>query len=241
MSMNWGWRRSLYILALSAAAVIAGRTGQGMAGDAPRTAVVQAPSSAVSGSCAPPCRIEVSHPSRPSLRARQGVGAQPVAPVGTAAPTAPAVTVKQPAAPAIAAPVAAPPRTPPPVAPRPRVIAQKAILIDGRPYRVVRTIDMIATAYGDSQPGIGTRTASGTRVHVGEVAVDPRVVPLGTWLFIDGYHAADLPPDGLLAHAEDTGGAIIGDRVDIYLNGPLSAYMQFGRQTVNVEVLAPEP
>jgi 3D (Asp-Asp-Asp) domain-containing protein len=51
-------------------------------------------------------------------------------------------------------------------------------------------------------------TATGTYVHPGTCAVDPRVVPLGSYLTISGLGTC---------HAEDTGGAIIGYRIDVWV------------------------
>lgn len=85
-----------------------------------------------------------------------------------------------------------------------------------------RTITMQATAYS----GGGT-TASGMAAAVGRVAVDPRVIPLGTRLYIEGYG---------YAVAADTGGAIKGNRIDLYMNSE-SQCNSFGRRNVTVHVL----
>lgn len=50
---------------------------------------------------------------------------------------------------------------------------------------------------------------NGAYTHPGAVAVDPRVIPLGTRLLIEGY-------DGIVFTAEDTGGGVRGNWVDIY-------------------------
>ena len=64
-------------------------------------------------------------------------------------------------------------------------------------------------------------------VHHGVVAVDPRVIPLGSRLFIPGYgHAV----------AGDTGGAIVGRRIDLAFNSYDDA-IRFGRRPVTVYVL----
>jgi 3D (Asp-Asp-Asp) domain-containing protein len=58
--------------------------------------------------------------------------------------------------------------------------------------------------------GGGTQTYSGTRPLEGRtIAVDPSVIPLGSRVYIDGY--------GMFI-AEDTGGAVKGNHVDIFLN-----------------------
>jgi 3D (Asp-Asp-Asp) domain-containing protein len=55
----------------------------------------------------------------------------------------------------------------------------------------------------------GGTTASGKKAQVGRIAVDPRVVKLGTWVYVEGYG---------LAQACDTGGNIKGKTVDLYMN-----------------------
>jgi 3D (Asp-Asp-Asp) domain-containing protein len=85
---------------------------------------------------------------------------------------------------------------------------------------------MIATAYSRSEEE-GTAdgiTASGTIVRPGVVAVDPEVIPLGTEIFIEGL--------GVFT-AEDTGGDIKGNRLDIYFESREEAF-EFGIQSVNV-------
>ncbi|MEG1932637.1 MAG: G5 domain-containing protein, partial [Pygmaiobacter sp.] len=53
---------------------------------------------------------------------------------------------------------------------------------DSLNYKAVKK--MTATAYTAGYGGVGTKTATGTRVHVGSVAVDPKVIPLGSKLYI---------------------------------------------------------
>jgi 3D (Asp-Asp-Asp) domain-containing protein len=52
------------------------------------------------------------------------------------------------------------------------------------------------------------RTATGTWARWGEVAVDPRVVPLGAWVEIKPYRT--------IFRAEDTGGLVQGRHIDIF-------------------------
>jgi 3D (Asp-Asp-Asp) domain-containing protein len=66
-----------------------------------------------------------------------------------------------------------------------------------------QTVTVVATAY--SLPG---HTATGLRVGWGVVAVDPALIPLGTRMTIPGYG------EGVAA---DTGGAIKGNRIDVWL------------------------
>lgn len=85
-------------------------------------------------------------------------------------------------------------------------------------------IEMLATAYTADSAGGGGMTAIGRRAGYGIVAVDPRVIPLGTRLYIPGYG---------FAVAGDTGGDIVGDRVDLGFDSLRDA-MSFGRCVVMV-------
>jgi 3D (Asp-Asp-Asp) domain-containing protein len=86
---------------------------------------------------------------------------------------------------------------------------------------------MIATAYVPWCPGCSGITKSGIRAGYGVVAVDPNVIPLGSRLYIPGYGTAI---------AGDTGGAIVGSRIDLGFDDYGSA-MQFGRREVTVYVI----
>jgi uncharacterized protein YabE (DUF348 family)/3D (Asp-Asp-Asp) domain-containing protein len=86
--------------------------------------------------------------------------------------------------------------------------------------KVLKNVTM--TAYAGEESGIGTRTASGTRVTEGRtIAVDKNVIPLGWWVYIEGLG---------FRRAEDTGGAIKGNKIDVYYES-LSAANNFGRKT----------
>ncbi|MGF7185227.1 3D (Asp-Asp-Asp) domain-containing protein [Desulfitispora alkaliphila] len=82
---------------------------------------------------------------------------------------------------------------------------------------------MEATAYTHT----GNPTATGIYPYVGVVAVDPNVIPLGSKLYIEGYGF------GLAA---DTGGAIKGDIVDVFMDTREEA-LQWGRRNVNVYLM----
>ena len=67
-------------------------------------------------------------------------------------------------------------------------------------------------------------TATGTVAQEGvTIAVDPDVIPLGSWVEIDGH----------TYHAEDVGGAVNGNHIDIYFNSHDAAW-DFGRRYANV-------
>ena len=70
------------------------------------------------------------------------------------------------------------------------------------------------------------RTASGVTVRKGVVAVDPRVIPLGTRLYIPGYGP------GLAA---DVGTAIKGRIIDLWFPSTTLA-RNWGRRTVTITV-----
>ena len=84
---------------------------------------------------------------------------------------------------------------------------------------------------GDRGYGI---TASGMRAQRGVIAVDPRVIPLGTKLYVESM---DSYPDYGYAIAGDTGGAIKGNRVDLSMDS-YSEAMGFGRRQVKVYILS---
>ena len=113
------------------------------------------------------------------------------------------------------------------------------LVAGGRTYSIVSRIQVLASTYQTGEPGVGTITYTGTRARVGEVAVDPRFIPLGTWMFVTGYHTPYFPANGILEHAEDIGGAIKGDRIDMYMNAPPEALAQFAGQWVTVYILVP--
>lgn len=93
--------------------------------------------------------------------------------------------------------------------------------------QVKQVLTMEATAYLPTDGGGDGITASGMQAKHGVVAVDPNVIPLGTKLYIPGYGEA---------LAADTGGDIVGSRIDVVMEDYGEA-MQFGRRTVEVYVL----
>lgn len=108
-------------------------------------------------------------------------------------------------------------------------------------FRFDTELDMVATAYdlsfestgknpGDPYYGI---TASGAKAQPGTVAVDPSVIPLGTKLYIASI---DGSPDYGFATALDTGGAIKGNRIDLFMENKADCY-KFGIRQVKVYIL----
>jgi 3D (Asp-Asp-Asp) domain-containing protein len=111
--------------------------------------------------------------------------------------------------------------------------------IDGLTIR--RVVHLVATAYGataaDNYP-YGAVDAFGVPLKPGDVAVDPSVIPLNTKLYVTGYTSPYLPRGGELAVARDTGGAIKGSRIDMYVNSTNQSLIDsFGIQRVTAYIL----
>lgn len=116
----------------------------------------------------------------------------------------------------------------------PPIITEKTIrLSTGEVLTYTHTAQIRATAYTHTDEGCNMTTATGSTVHVGTVAVDPRFVPYGTRMFIiasDGSYIYGI------AQAEDCGGDIIGDRMDLYLP-TFEDCIEFGRRVCTVYFL----
>jgi 3D (Asp-Asp-Asp) domain-containing protein len=83
----------------------------------------------------------------------------------------------------------------------------------------------LATAFAMSG-----ETARGTETHVGVVAADPRIFPLGTRLQLVGAGISGTYT------VSDTGPAVVGRHIDIYLPNARAA-KRFGKRMVSVRVL----
>lgn len=92
-----------------------------------------------------------------------------------------------------------------------------------------RVLVMVATGYDPSPASNGgySRTSTGLKIGHGVVAVDPRVIPIGTKLYIEGYG---------MAVAADVGGAIKGNRIDLGHDSARGA-RNTGRRLVRVHIL----
>lgn len=101
---------------------------------------------------------------------------------------------------------------------------------DGTVYTYNYRKQMEATAY-TYVPGKTTMTtATGETLRKGIVAVDPKVIPLHTKMFITGSVEYGL------GYAEDTGGVIKGNIVDLaYMS--YDECIQFGRRQMQVYIL----
>lgn len=110
-------------------------------------------------------------------------------------------------------------------APSSRVIIRSTVPSRGLLGRT-RVLQMVATAY-DPQTCRCNRTAIGMRATTGVIAVDPRVIPLGSRVHVEGYG---------YAIAGDTGGAIKGNIIDVCYPTRREA-INWGRRRVTVTVL----
>lgn len=92
--------------------------------------------------------------------------------------------------------------------------------------------EFTATGYSanDEEQGTGNLNATGQPARYGTIAVDPNVIPLGTWLEIKdmGWFVA-----------QDTGGAIIGNKIDICFNSRKEA-IAFGTKKIWIRYLGVE-
>ena len=111
---------------------------------------------------------------------------------------------------------------------RQRALAAQKIETAQGELNYASALTMEASAYLPSDGGGSGITASGMMAQRGVAAVDPDVIPLGTRLYIPGYGEAI---------AADTGGAIIGHKIDLCMEDYGEA-MQFGRRDITVYVLA---
>ncbi|MEH6943622.1 LysM peptidoglycan-binding and 3D domain-containing protein [Bacillus sp. JJ722] len=94
-----------------------------------------------------------------------------------------------------------------------------------------KTLTMTATAYSEDCKDCSGVTATG--FNLGEnpdakvIAVDPNVIPLGTKVYVEGYGYAT---------ALDTGGAIKGNKIDVFIPNESEA-KQWGVKQVKVQIL----
>ena len=101
-----------------------------------------------------------------------------------------------------------------------------------------KAITMTATAYDPTLNGTipaSQKTAYGLVCQYGVVAVDPKVIPLGTKLYIESSDGGASWVYGYCI-AGDTGGAIKGNKVDLCFSTPEEC-RRFGRKTATVYIL----
>ena len=88
---------------------------------------------------------------------------------------------------------------------------------------VKKTLKVKAYAYTG-----GGYTAMGTKAKYGTLAVDPRVIPYGTKVYIKELNKVFI--------AEDCGGGIKGNKIDVYMNS-LASCSKWGVKTITIQIL----
>lgn len=96
-----------------------------------------------------------------------------------------------------------------------------------RPVRCIENVVTTGYSAGPAGGAISNYTATGVRCTYGAVAVDPRLIPLGTMLYIEGYG---------YGFACDTGGAIKGKHIDLAFDSARTA-MSHGKRRSRVWIL----
>ncbi|HBV86603.1 MAG TPA: hypothetical protein DEF42_08100 [Desulfosporosinus sp.] len=97
--------------------------------------------------------------------------------------------------------------------------------VDLTKLNISKTLTVEATAYTYT----GNNTATGVKPREGLIAVDPRVIPMGSKVYVEGYG---------YAIAADTGGSIRGNRIDVFYS-TLRKCIDWGRRSVQIHVLNP--
>lgn len=96
---------------------------------------------------------------------------------------------------------------------------------------VVKEFMVSASAYTASCKGCSGITSTGINLKKNPglkvIAVDPKVIKIGTKVYVEGYG---------YAIAGDTGGAIRGNKIDVFIPNKSSA-LKWGRKTVKIKIL----
>lgn len=110
---------------------------------------------------------------------------------------------------------------------KPKANVKKASITEKQAYK---TITVKATAYTASCKSCSGITATGLNLkknpNVKAISVDPKVIPLGTKVYVEGYGEAI---------AADTGGAIRGKKIDVFMPSKSKA-LGWGVKTVKVKI-----
>ncbi|MCY7918976.1 LysM peptidoglycan-binding and 3D domain-containing protein [Bacillus vallismortis] len=110
-------------------------------------------------------------------------------------------------------------------------IEEKAVQSNTNHQEASKELTVTATAYTANDGGISGVTATGIDLNKNPnakvIAVDPNVIPLGSKVYVEGYGEAT---------AGDTGGAIKGNKIDVFVPNKSDA-SNWGVKTVNVKIL----
>ncbi|WP_379133293.1 3D domain-containing protein [Paenibacillus sp. sgz500958] len=109
------------------------------------------------------------------------------------------------------------------------------------PEQIIRTLKVTATGYTAGYESTGKKpnhpeygiTYSGVKVRrdknsLSTIAADPKVLPLGSILYI---------PDYGYAVVADTGSAIKGRKIDLYFSTTKQVYKEWGKKTVEIQLI----
>lgn len=109
------------------------------------------------------------------------------------------------------------------------------------PHQIITSLKVTATGYTAGYESTGKTakhpqygiTYSGVKVRrdkntVSTIAADPKVLPLGSVLYIPGYGYAIVA---------DTGSAIKGQKIDLYFATTKQVYKEWGKKTVTVQLI----
>lgn len=114
---------------------------------------------------------------------------------------------------------------------------QKVVEAWGKTFTYNKTLDVKATAYSAAVSENGKWGAVdyfGNPLELGTIAVDPSIIPLGTKVLVTGHSFPGLPKKAFVATARDTGSAIKGNRIDIFVPGSQQSVSEFGFQDVQL-------
>lgn len=110
-------------------------------------------------------------------------------------------------------------------------VAKTASTSRGGDFSSSKVINMKTTAYNSAETGSNITASGAVAVRnssgYSTIAVDPSVIPLGTKVYVEGYG---------YAIAQDTGGAIHGNIIDLYFNS-MSEVNAWGVRYLNVYIL----
>lgn len=111
--------------------------------------------------------------------------------------------------------------------PRPQIIAygtkDTQLVQASRNLSDRKSLLVEATAYTHT----GNKTATGINPYYGVIAVDPKVIPIGTKLYVEGYGYGE---------ALDTGGSIKGNKIDVFFETQRES-LNWGRRDVKVYIV----
>jgi 3D (Asp-Asp-Asp) domain-containing protein len=106
---------------------------------------------------------------------------------------------------------------------REREVKTKPLIVKTSASSAVGYVPYTATFYS-----LRGRMANGQSVHSGAIAADPKILPLGTVVHIEGMGTYVV---------KDTGGAIKGRRIDIWVPSRAQA-LKLGRKKIRVRIVS---